>query len=248
LQWHDINDPGFFTKKDMTAAGVPQTMVASDVAPAEKKEPEVTLKNACWKEGNEGFTFNKKCFLEVKGTYLKKTIQTRVTGNLVVVFNNEEEDLRHKVEGHLDDACVALLEVPLWYGEKYHAALQNDKAAACSYKVKNIKHSNGTNQIESESLDMPNQAGTIVRFRLDMDPGNPDTQNDSFRLFSTDTQKTYDKKLTIADDKIPGDKFLDLEFGGLDSNLKYTLEIDTGDGGAPMAFFENLSIQEMLGL
>jgi hypothetical protein len=80
--------------------------------------------------------------------------------------------------------------------------------------------------------------------RLTIDPNKTESENDTFRLFSTDTAKTYEQTKTIKDDMKPGDNFVDLVFTGLDGKLSYSLEIDEGPEGKKMFLFENLRLRE----
>ncbi len=120
----------------------------------EKTEYVVEFQEGKWLPGEEGFAFNKKCRLQVKGKYLKKTSRKKVTFDTFVLYNNKEENLYQQVEGFLNDECVAEAEAMLFYGDKYYDALESNPDAKCYYKFK--AHNNVCkNDIESELLEMP---------------------------------------------------------------------------------------------
>ncbi|HAJ79172.1 MAG TPA: hypothetical protein DCO75_05325 [Fibrobacteres bacterium] len=90
-------------------------------------------------------------------------------------------------------------------------------------------------------------AGSSFTVRLNIDPDKPESQDDTFTLYSTDDAKTYKQKLTVKDDKVPGDNCLDLEFTGIDRNLSYSLEINSGKEGGEYLLFEDTSYEELHG-
>lgn len=158
--WNDVNDPGFLRKGGENDAKTRET-TQDDAPQPVKKEPEVRLKKAYWKEGADGYEFTKECVAVVEGEYLEKTSIKRVTANLYVVFNGQEEDLKHEVSGFLEDDGIAELKVKLFYGNKYYDALQEDPKATCDYILKKIRHSRGEKEIESEKLEMPVEKNTL---------------------------------------------------------------------------------------
>jgi len=83
--------------------------------------------------------------------------------------------------------------------------------------------------------------------RLNIDPNNTDSQDDTFTLFSTDSAKSYNKVLTVKDDQIPGDSYTDLSFIGLDKSLSYSLKISLGNGGQSYLLIDNKPYGELHG-
>lgn len=136
--WHDVNDPGFFKKGEGDDPNAATATQEEEQQPA-KKEPEVRLKKAYWKEGADGYEFTKECVVVVEGEYLVKTSRKRVTGNLYVIYNGEEEDLKHEASGFLEDNGTAELKVKLFYGKKYFDALAAEPDAKCEYILKKIR-------------------------------------------------------------------------------------------------------------
>ena len=84
----------------------------------------------------------------------------------------------------------------------------------------------------------------ILHIRLGIDPSKAESKDDKFRLFSSDG--VYDKTLTIKDDKVDGDEFVDLVYDNLKIALKYTLEIDPGAEGEKYNLFEEIPYQELI--
>ncbi|MBP1730038.1 MAG: hypothetical protein H6Q55_467 [Deltaproteobacteria bacterium] len=80
--------------------------------------------------------------------------------------------------------------------------------------------------------------------RLGIDPSDSKHKKDKFVL--TSASGKYNKTLTVTDDSVPGDGFLDLVFSQLRQSDKYTLEYHPGDGGGPQKLFENIPFQELL--
>ena len=101
--WHDINDPGFFFKKESDAPKTTDALTVEPSSNTEKEKPEVKLINATWQAGEKGFEFNKECYLEVKAEFLAKTSVRLVTAKLFVVFQGNTEDVHHACDGYLND-------------------------------------------------------------------------------------------------------------------------------------------------
>jgi hypothetical protein len=84
---------------------------------------------------------------------------------------------------------------------------------------------------------------TVV-VRIDIDPNEPERHDDRFRLFSEDG--SYDATLTVQDDQVPGDKYLDLRFTGTPTTASFSLEVDEGTGGGKYLLLENVPYQDLL--
>jgi hypothetical protein len=83
-----------------------------------------------------------------------------------------------------------------------------------------------------------------LHLRLGIDPALPDSQDDKFTLKSSDGK--YNKTLTVKDDLVEGDEFVDLVFDNLKVSQKYTLEVDPGAEGSPYKLLEDLPFQEII--
>ncbi len=84
---------------------------------------------------------------------------------------------------------------------------------------------------------------TTLRVRLDIDPSLASSQDDAFRLFSSDG--AWEQRRTIVDDLVPGDAWVDLAFEGLDPARSYSLEVDPGADGPPYLVFEDVPRAEL---
>jgi peptidoglycan hydrolase-like protein with peptidoglycan-binding domain len=74
---------------------------------------------------------------------------------------------------------------------------------------------------------------------------NPDSAgNDKFLLTSSDGSFSASK--TVADDKIPNNESIDLQFENLDTSLSYTLEVTTEDGSFKL--FEKVPYADLASL
>ena len=82
---------------------------------------------------------------------------------------------------------------------------------------------------------------------MNIDPNDPDSQDDTYTLFSTDDAKTYSKDQTVKDDQVPGDSYTDLTFTDMDTSLSYSLKIDRGKDGEAYFLFENKPFEELHG-
>jgi len=164
--WHDINEPsmpdfGSKKKDEKPERKKPITGIEdNDDKPKPPPDPEVDIVKAeKWIEGEDGFRFNRKCYLEVEAQYRNTenlTIRRRIFGDLFAINpDGTEENLSKQVEGFLDDNGIARLEVPLYYSDGFAEALDKDPDAKCNYKVKNIRHSLGGKIIDSTELEMP---------------------------------------------------------------------------------------------
>ena len=242
-QWHGINDLYFVKGKSEEKKGKPVDTEV-ETASEEEQSPEVKLIEGKWLPGNEGFQFNKKCNAQVKAKFLKETNRKKVTIDTFVEFEGEEEDLGQQVEAFLEDDGIGEAEVTLFYGEKYSNTIRENPGAICHYKFK-AHHNACKKDIESELLEMPTSKKSTIRIRLNVDPEDESTQDDTFRLFSTDEPCSYDKTHTIKDDKIPGDDYLDLEYTDLKEGLSYTLEVNPGNEGKIYYCFEDKTYEEL---
>ena len=84
----------------------------------------------------------------------------------------------------------------------------------------------------------------ILHVRLAIDPNEAASKDDKFKLYSDDG--TYKKTMTVKDDKVDGDNFVDLVFENLKVSKKYTLEVDPGAEGSPYKLFENVPYAELI--
>ena len=247
----DINSPGYAPEtKKQEPGSAPKTGLESTtgIPPETPPEPEVRILSAEWKPGHKGFQYNEPCYIDVKAEYFTKTIRARLLGNLWGIYNGEEYDLLQEVEGFIDkETGVARMELKhLWFVDEHYRAWQDDKSTPCQYLIKNISHSRGENTIDSPVLDMPKEQLSIVRFRIELDPENETLEDDVFTLLSTDPEQRYRLELTVKDDKIPGDKYLDLEFVDLIPDLDYSLLVNPGAQGNEYFILENASYEELV--
>ncbi len=155
-EWRAVNDLYFHSPQKTEQKKKPVTLDDEPYSQPQKDEPEVRLLDATWLPGSDGYQFNKKCKLQIKAKFLKKTSNKRVVADTFVLFNGEEEDLSQQVEGFLNDDGVAETELMLYYGDKYSDALRDNPDATCQYKCK-VKHTKGLNEIESDLLKMPQE-------------------------------------------------------------------------------------------
>ena len=81
---------------------------------------------------------------------------------------------------------------------------------------------------------------------LDVDPREKKSLDDRFTLSSTDG--SFSRTLTVADDASPDNEQVELRFGGLDMQLRYTLEVDPGKEGSPYKVFEDRPFDELADL
>lgn len=77
--------------------------------------------------------------------------------------------------------------------------------------------------------------------RLDINPSDAVSQDDKITLYSTDSLESYKKTVTVKDDYVSGDDYVDLLFEDLNKELKYTLEVNPGEEGEPYTVFKNVS-------
>ncbi len=82
----------------------------------------------------------------------------------------------------------------------------------------------------------------VLHVRLGISPADPNHKDDKFTLSSASGE--YKKTLTVKDDTVPADEFIDLIFDHLKHSDIYTLEITTG--GTTEKLFENVPYQELI--
>lgn len=152
-EWRGVNDLYFRRLKDEKKKAKP--VEVEDEPPPKKKEPEVRLIKGTWIAGDEGFDFNKKCKVEVKAKFIKETKNKKITVNMFVKFKDDEEDLKQSLDGHLDDDGTAVIDITLFYGDKYKSAIsKNPDDNVCHY-IFRANHENCAEELESEELEMP---------------------------------------------------------------------------------------------
>ena len=81
--------------------------------------------------------------------------------------------------------------------------------------------------------------------RIDIDPDDVASWDDRFKLFSSDS--SYCQTKTVKDDQIAGDEYVDLYFTCMDETLRYSLEVDSGEGDTCLVF-EDLPYAEIFEL
>lgn len=80
-----------------------------------------------------------------------------------------------------------------------------------------------------------------LKITLDIDPNDPEAQNDIFTLYSSEDEPKYKQMKTVKDDVDTTNDTMDLIFTDVDTSLMYTLEVDYGGNGAKEVIFENRS-------
>jgi phage protein D len=121
------------------------------------------------------------------------------------------------------------------------AKLNDDSETGFVFKL-----SSGSNTESDKSEELLLNKNKLI-VQLGINPNDSETQDDKYTLYSTDDSKKYKQVLTVKDDKVPGDKLLDLHFTGIKTDLNYTLEIDPGMEGSPYNLFEDIPYEELVG-
>jgi hypothetical protein len=110
-----------------------------------------------------------------------------------------------------------------------------------------------TDQSQSAAVNFKMKSGEISRLvhsspilhlRLPINPAEASSKDDKFTLTSSDG--SYKKELTVKDDKVDGDAFVDLLFDNLKTTKAYTLEVDPGSEGGPYRLFEDIPYEELI--
>ncbi len=227
--WHDINDPGFFMKP--VHDDDKQQPAAADDPAGEKAGSIVTLSDAKFVPPDAGIGFNDKCAVQVSVAYKEQTSQTRVTFKLFCTYQGADQDLKHKADAN-EDGGVAQAQLQLFFPDDY-------KDGSVDYFF-TAEHSRADKKAESETLTLPHAAASIV-VRIEADASDERLQNDSFRLFSTDSEATYSKTMAMTDGTQQGDQSVEFEFDDVQADLKYSLEVDCGGTGNACLVFEDIS-------
>ena len=85
-----------------------------------------------------------------------------------------------------------------------------------------------------------------LRIRLDVDPAAPQSWDDRFELTIEGPSGKKVVCKTVKDDLVPGDNFVDLDFGIILHDRTYTLAVDPGAQGEPYPIFEKVSGQTLM--
>lgn len=230
--WHDINDPGFFTKPVQDDGK--EEPAAADEPAEEKPGPIVTLSDAKFVPPDSGIGFNDKCAVQVSVAYSEQTSQTRVTFKLFCIYQGADQDLKHKADAN-EDGGVAKAQLQLFYPDDY-------KDGSADYYF-TAEHSRADKDAKSETLSLPYAAAASIVVRIEADASDENLQNDSFRLFSTDSDATYSRTMAMTDGT-QGDQCVEFEFDDVQADLKYSLEVDCGGTGNTCLVFEDISCSE----
>jgi hypothetical protein len=110
--------------------------------------------------------------------------------------------------------------------------MTDDKTKAPSFKIKS-----GVTTVLTHTIP-------ILNVRIGINPALAESEDDTFTLSSSDGK--YKKTLTIKDDKVAGDEFVDLVFENLKISASYTLEVNPGKEGSPYNVFEDIPFQELV--
>lgn len=96
-----------------------------------------------------------------------------------------------------------------------------------------------------KSLDVEGPQGGRLCVRIQVDPNDPLSADETFYLSSSGAFPTQVK--TVRDDVTPGDDSTDLVFVGLDESLNYTLTVDPGAEGEPYEVFSDQPFAQLSG-
>jgi len=100
-------------------------------------------------------------------------------------------------------------------------------------------------ELEEEVEEEDVETGDFT-VHLDRTPRDADIEDDTFILYSTDRAQSYKQVKTVKDDTREGNDTLDFVFTGLDTSLRYTLEIDRGASGNTEYVFRNRAYGEWI--
>ncbi len=225
--WHDIDDPGYFKKPEKKGAA--SAKEADDSPAAEKANSIVTLSDAKFVPPDGGIDFNDTCPAQVSVAYKEQTSQTRVTFKLFCTYNGEQVDLKHKVDAN-ESGGTAEAQLTLYYPDDY-----SDGSVDYFFTA---EHSRADKAAQSAVLTLPYSPAVIVVRLPDGDNASA-CDNDSLRLFSTDSAASYSRTMAFSDG-VKRDGAVEFEFDDVKAGLTYALEIKI-DGKDACPVFEDLS-------
>jgi len=104
----------------------------------------------------------------------------------------------------------------------------------------------GEEQAEAAAEEKTDKLLKPVWLRFDINPTDSKVIDDTFTLSSVDG--SYSQTQTVANDLIPGDTSLDLEYKDLDPKLEYSLKVDPGASGAPYYVFKKTPFTRLAAL
>ncbi len=99
----------------------------------------------------------------------------------------------------------------------------------------------GEDKIEEEQVVLKKKKLFV---RLPIDPNSGEADGCRFILKSADGGEMYRQEKTVADDKIAGNKSVDLEYTDLIADVWYTLEVEHADG-VRYIVFQDVSYGDM---
>lgn len=85
-----------------------------------------------------------------------------------------------------------------------------------------------------------------LKVRLAIDPNDSKSRDDQFILHALKGSADQQIVKTIKDDKVPGDKTVDLVYEHLWRDHRYTLEVDPGAEGEPYIVFKDTALQQLV--
>ena len=99
----------------------------------------------------------------------------------------------------------------------------------------------GTSQVHDLRL-----LNITLKVRLAIDPNDTHSRDDQFILHALKGSADQQIVKTIKDDKVPGDKSVDLVYEHLWRDHRYTLEVDPGAEGEPYNVFKDTPLQQLV--
>jgi hypothetical protein len=95
-----------------------------------------------------------------------------------------------------------------------------------------IRHEMTDNDLKNGFTPKPDKDYVLVFpvFRLQLEIDESYTRDDKFTLYSTDDEKYYKQTLTFNDNQSEDDNILDLHYQGIRRDLRYTLQVEKGNG------------------
>jgi outer membrane protein OmpA-like peptidoglycan-associated protein len=163
-EWHDINNPGAFKRKDQEQSAKPASAEDSS-AQSSAPEQKVILRNGTFSPGADGYAFAKKVKVGVEATLdggsAGDSISGLVTFGLFSKHKNVEQDHKHSVDSGVHDG-KAEGELTLYYDDGYYdAGMPQDEKVEYYFKA---SHAKAQQPLTSETLEMPQSTRIAVDF------------------------------------------------------------------------------------
>jgi outer membrane protein OmpA-like peptidoglycan-associated protein len=159
-QWHDIGDPGVFSRKSEKKPPKQHEEIVEPAAqPAASEDgPEVRLGKPEFVGQVSKLEINKPCSVRVSVEFLKETVRKRVLFDIDAEYKGNKESVVRKAEGFAGEDGYATAEIKSLYAPDAWSGDNERKDTDTFYYIITASHANAEAPAQSDRVAMPQNA------------------------------------------------------------------------------------------